>query len=250
MSASNDQSVILIFGAGANIGSGVADAFSNKGYKVAIVSRGSPAPALEGRGYLHVKGDLADEASIEAAYNSVVDKLGIPSVVVHNGESPRQNQLSKANSTLAYSNAMAPSNDDPLQVPIAGLEKDLAVNTISVLKAAQLATSGFAKLPDFASRTFIYTGNKSNIQAFPPFLNLGITKSASSHLIAFAAKAYGPKGWKFYYADERSPEGAPAFANIDGKAHGDFYVELSERNAQGPWLATFVKGTGYVKFDE
>ncbi|KAJ3540075.1 hypothetical protein NM208_g5216 [Fusarium decemcellulare] len=234
MSDSNNQPVIIIFGAGANIGSGVADAFSNKGYKVAIVSRGSPAPALEGRGYLHVKGDLADEASIEAAYNSVVDKLGIPSVVVHN----------------AYSNAMAPSNDDPLQVPIAGLQKDLAVNTISVLKAAQLATSGFAKLPESASKTFIYTGNKSNIQAFPPFLNLGITKSASSHLIAFAAKAYGPKGWKFYYADERSPEGAPAFANIDGKAHGDFYAELSEKKTQGPWLATFVKGTGYVKFDE
>lgn len=34
---------------------------------------------------------------------------------------------------------------------------------------------------------------------------------------------------------------------IDGEAHGKFYVELSKKG-QGPWLATFVKGTGYVDF--
>jgi len=36
---------------------------------------------------------------------------------------------------------------------------------------------------------------------------------------------------------------------IDGEAHGKFYVELSEKD-QGPWLATFVKGTGYVDFSQ
>jgi hypothetical protein len=38
------------------------------------------------------------------------------------------------------------------------------------------------------------------------------------------------------------------YSAIDGEAHGKFYVELSERDSQGPWEATFVKGTGYVDF--
>ena len=51
----------------------------------------------------------------------------------------------------------------------------------------------------------------------------------------------------FYYADERKEDGAPVYMAIDGDAHGKFYVELSKKN-QIPWLATFVKGTGYVDF--
>lgn len=35
---------------------------------------------------------------------------------------------------------------------------------------------------------------------------------------------------------------------IDGRAHGEFYVQLAEGQKQGPWLATFVKDAGYVDF--
>ena len=52
----------------------------------------------------------------------------------------------------------------------------------------------------------------------------------------------------FYYADERTPNGLPAGKAIDGSAHADFYVELAEAKTQVPWLATFVKGSGYVEF--
>ncbi|KAM6535898.1 hypothetical protein FALCPG4_005424 [Fusarium falciforme] len=233
MSATNHP-VILIFGAGANTGYGVADAFSRKGYKVAIVSRGALAPVFEGRDFLHVKGDLADTSSVEAAYKRTVDELGIPSVVVHN----------------AYASTMAPDNADPIQLPVSGLAADLAINTTSVLQLLQLAITGFAKLPDSTSRTFIYTGNKANLEPFPPFLSLGVGKAASSHMISFAAKAYSSQGYKFYYADQRNEDGSPVMAAIDGKAHGEFYTELAESKTQGPWLASFVKGKGYVKFDE
>ncbi|KAL2689133.1 hypothetical protein Neosp_003185 [[Neocosmospora] mangrovei] len=226
--------VILIFGAGANTGYSVADAFSRKGYKVAIVSRGALASVFEGRVFLHVKGDLADAASVEAAYQRTVDELGTPGVVVHN----------------AYASTMAPDNADPIQLPVSGLTADLAINTTSVLQLLQLAISGFAKLPDSASRTFIYTGNKANLEPFPPFLSLGVGKAASSHMVSFAAKAYSPQGYKFYYADQRNEDGSPVFAAIDGKAHGEFYTELAESKTQGPWLASFVKGKGYVKFEE
>lgn len=36
---------------------------------------------------------------------------------------------------------------------------------------------------------------------------------------------------------------------VDGPAHGDFYAQLVQRTNEVPWLATFVKGKGHVKFD-
>ena len=38
------------------------------------------------------------------------------------------------------------------------------------------------------------------------------------------------------------------YSAIDGGAAAEYYVELAEQKAQGPWLATFVKGKGYVDF--
>lgn len=52
----------------------------------------------------------------------------------------------------------------------------------------------------------------------------------------------------FYYADERTETGDPVFGDVDGDAHGDFFLQLAEKKEQGPWEATFVKGKGYVKF--
>jgi len=37
---------------------------------------------------------------------------------------------------------------------------------------------------------------------------------------------------------------------ISGQAHGDFYLQLAENEVQVPWLATFVKGSGYVDFSK
>lgn len=55
---------------------------------------------------------------------------------------------------------------------------------------------------------------------------------------------------RFYYADERTPDGSIVGRAIDGSAHAEFYVQLAESETQGPWLATFVKGKGYVEFQE
>lgn len=59
-------------------------------------------------------------------------------------------------------------------------------------------------------------------------------------------------GYRFYYADERKADGAPAYQAISGQAHADFYKQLAEVDSQGrqvPWLATFVGGSGYVNFE-
>lgn len=56
---------------------------------------------------------------------------------------------------------------------------------------------------------------------------------------------------RFFYADERTPEGDPAGLEIDGEAHAEFYKQLVDRKDSSiPWHATFVKGKGYVNFSK
>ena len=170
--------------------------------------------------------------------------------------------------TLVLKAPASPHNpaDDPLALSVADLNDSLQVNTASALVAAQQAQKSFASLPTTASRTFIYTGNILNITPMTPFLGLGRGKSATAHLIALASRAYQAKGYKyntpsfywqqdianvcrFYYADERKADGSAAY-QISGDAHGEFFVQLAEGSKQGPWLATFVKGKGYVEFPQ
>ena len=77
--------VLLVLGAGANIGSGVARAFAAKGYKVAVTSRTSEGDKTR-EGYPHIKGDLADPDSVANIFSKVREALGEPSVVVYNGQ--------------------------------------------------------------------------------------------------------------------------------------------------------------------
>ena len=55
---------------------------------------------------------------------------------------------------------------------------------------------------------------------------------------------------RFYYADERKADGSSIGRGISGEAAGEYYFELAQKKAQGPWLQTYVDGKGYVDFDE
>lgn len=77
--------VILIFGAGANTGLATAKKFAKEGYKVAAVSR-NPSEELKAATDLIVPADLADPKTVEAAFDKVTKKLGVPHVVVFSGE--------------------------------------------------------------------------------------------------------------------------------------------------------------------
>ena len=47
---------------------------------------------------------------------------------------------------------------------------------------------------------------------------------------------------KFYYADERSPNGGPIGNQPNGEESAKVYVELSEGRTQKEWDWIFVKG--------
>lgn len=78
--------VVLILGAGANIGANVARAFATKGYKVALAARKLKDETNED-GQLTISSDFADPSSFATTFAKVREALGEPSVVVYNGTS-------------------------------------------------------------------------------------------------------------------------------------------------------------------
>ncbi|MCJ1385554.1 hypothetical protein MMC17_008677 [Xylographa soralifera] len=226
----NTSPVILILGSGPNVGQHVARAFATKGYKVALASRRLKEEDSTAD-QLNISSDLSDPGSVIKVFSKVNALLGVPSVVIYNAFAATPGDVK-----------------NPLSLPLFDFTRSLNVNTTSAFVAAQQALLGFEQLPDSASKTFIYTGNILNTITMVPFLDIGVGKSATAHMIQYAAIAYKDRGYKFYYADERKADGSAAYFDIDGEAHGELYVQLAEGESQGPWLQTFVKGIGYKHF--
>ena len=81
MSASK---VLLIVGAGGNVGSAVAKKFRSHGYKVALASR-TYREDIAKLGDKHFAVDVSDASSIAPLFEKVKSELGVPGVVVYNG---------------------------------------------------------------------------------------------------------------------------------------------------------------------
>lgn len=80
---------ILILGAGPRVGWSVAQKFQAEGYQVAIASRKPDISKATETGFLPITADLASVQSVEAAFVQVAKELGIPNVIVYNGDPPR-----------------------------------------------------------------------------------------------------------------------------------------------------------------
>lgn len=221
--------VVLILGSGPRVGQSVAKAFASKGYAVAVAAR-SVKEEDSSDEQLNIKSDFSNPSDVADVFAKVRKTLGIPSVVVYN----------------AASATFSPPGQ-PFAIPFDSFVRDITVNTLSVFAAAQQAVLGFAELPADSPRTFLYTGNILNVTPLPQFLEMGAGKSASAHMMMAAAAEYKDKGFKFYYVDERKPDGSAAF-KINGDAHAKIFWELTQAKSQGPWLQTFVPGEGYKNF--
>lgn len=77
--------VLLILGAGPGIGLSSAKAFAAQGYKVALTSKSRPE-GVDEDGYLNLRLDLSDTQGIIDVFAKVREGLGIPHVVIFNGE--------------------------------------------------------------------------------------------------------------------------------------------------------------------
>ena len=78
--------IVLILGAGSNIGQAVARTFASRGYKIALAAR-SLDEAESTDNQLNIKSDFENPDDVVDAFKKVNKVLGIPSVVVYNGKS-------------------------------------------------------------------------------------------------------------------------------------------------------------------
>jgi NAD(P)-dependent dehydrogenase (short-subunit alcohol dehydrogenase family) len=79
--------VLLVLGAGGNIGASVASLFAEKGYKVAIAAR-RLKDGVNDAGQLQVQMDLSKPETVDATFDKVTAKFGgPPNVIVYNGKS-------------------------------------------------------------------------------------------------------------------------------------------------------------------
>ncbi|TVY33425.1 hypothetical protein LSUB1_G008483, partial [Lachnellula subtilissima] len=226
--------IILILGSGSRIGANVSRAFAAKGYKVALAAR-SLSEADNTSSEIHIQADFSDPKTVITAFARTKELLGTPSVVVYN----------------AAAATFVPSQD-PLSpsLTLSAFQSDLNINTTSAFVAAQQAALAFATLAEHtdAAKTFIYTGNILNETVIAPLMTCGVGKNASAHIVKTAAEAYGERGFKFYYADERNADGSPAYGDVDGEAHGKFYVELAEGKGQELGSRLLSAGWGIRSF--
>ncbi|VUC24518.1 unnamed protein product [Clonostachys rosea] len=226
--------IVLILGAGPRVGAAVAEKFAGNGYKVALASRKGSNSKTE-KGYLSVKADFVQPDTVSSVFDAVKTEFGAsPSVVVYN----------------AASLTPPPDPKSALSITSETFKSDLSINTISAYVAAQNAVAGWETLPAETKKSFIFTGNGLNTTVLPGafMLNLGVGKSASAYWLGVADLNYADRGYRFFYADERSESGGMKGLELDGEAHGDFYAQLATHEKEVPWHATFVKGKGYVKF--
>ncbi|PVH79947.1 NAD(P)-binding protein [Cadophora sp. DSE1049] len=223
--------VVLLLGAGANIGKAVATKFASSGFNVATAARSLEDGQLS-PGRWTFKIDLTKPNSVADLFTKVSNQVGIPSVVIYNA------------AALTF-----PSDGNPLSVSVADIETSLNINTVSMYAAAQQAVAGFEKLPKSVLKTFLYTGNILITAPRPLMISLGAGKAASAHVIQAAALGYSDKNYHFYYVDERKEDGSSAGTAVSGSAHADYFFGLAQQESQGPWNSTFVEGKGYVNFD-
>lgn len=83
-----------------------------------------------------------------------------------------------------------------LRPPSTSFISSFNTNTVSVYATIQESIKSFSTLPDTASKTFIYTGNRLNVSIMPQAIDLTVGKAASAKLIDVAATVYADKGMK------------------------------------------------------
>lgn len=78
------KQIILILGAGSNVGLSVAKKFAADGYEVALAAR-NMTDGTSPEGFKTFQADLSERASVSGVFAKLEASLGVPNVVVYNG---------------------------------------------------------------------------------------------------------------------------------------------------------------------
>ena len=165
--------VCLVTGVGWGTGASIVRCFAAE-YQVAMLARDAERLAKIATGTPNAHAfpcDVADVAALESAVADVRDRLGDPEVVVHNAVGGAFGEFSEI---------------DP-----AVLERNFAVNTVALLRLAQLTTPAMVER---GKGSVVCTGNTSAYRGKPTFAGFAPTKAAQRILAESMARSLGPKG--------------------------------------------------------
>jgi hypothetical protein len=176
--------VLLVLGAGSNIGKALALKFSSAGYGIALAAR-SIADGITPEGHLGIKvdlSDLSDPSSIVSDFAKVKSTLGTPNTIIYN----------------AANVSPPPDPENIFSLPLETLQKDINIMNNSAFSAAKEAVAGFDTLPKEMKKTFIYTGNilSTKVLPVPSLVTLGIGKSAAAYWVGLASSSFASKGYR------------------------------------------------------
>jgi hypothetical protein len=157
------------------------------------------------------------------------------------GDSKEGGKVGKGNKTFIYTGNMLNQTILPVE----------ALVTLGVGKSASAYWIGLAdEMEKARGKGWRYVS--SSCFSLPSFSSLLYPFCSSCSLLGGKKKRKGNSSanqmCSFFYADQRQPDGSPMGNVVDGPAHGAFYADLVQRTHEVPWLATFVKDKGHVKF--
>ena len=91
-----------------------------------------------------------------------------------------------------------PVKDDPLSIAPEDVQKDFVVNTVTPYVAAHEAVKAWENSPGEVKKSFIYTGNITNVSIVPMplMVNVGMGKAAAAYWIGTANTAYEGRGYR------------------------------------------------------
>ena len=179
----SSKPVAVIFGAGANIGSALAQKFIDSGYQVATVSRSAPQPEQpsEDGNKLAIRADLYEPSQIPAVFSTIEKVWNKPPKVVIWNVGPV---------------TPSPDQGNIFSIPIEAINRDIAITVTSSYTAAGEAVKRW-RSANIDGR-FIMTGNIQPKVVFPmpDFTTLGIAKSGAAYWLGTADALYKDKNWR------------------------------------------------------
>ena len=165
--------VCLVTGVGPGTGAAIVRRFAGD-YAVAMLARNAARLdeiAAEIPNAHAFPCDVTDGDALASTVGAVTERLGAPDVVVHN----------------AVGGAFGEFTDIDAEV----LERNFAVNTVALLRLAQLTTPAMVERGRGA---IVCTGNTAAYRGKPTFSGFAPTKAAQRILAESMARTLGPKG--------------------------------------------------------
>ncbi len=167
------EKVCLVTGVGPGTGSALVRRFA-EGYRLAMIARKAERLAkleAEVPGARAFPCDVADEAALAEACESIRREMGAPSVLIHN--------------------AVGGAFGDFQAIEPGVLRRNFEINTMALLQLARWAA---APMIEAGEGAILVTGNTSTYRGKAHFAGFAPTKAAQRILAESMARSLGPRG--------------------------------------------------------